>query len=51
MGAQPVDPRIFYFYSYVDSREQLGLNHQADYGALFNSLLDGNHLPLNELLP
>lgn len=42
-------------YSYVDSRDQLGLelsvNTQADYSTLFQGLLNGSHTPLNELLP
>lgn len=40
-------------YSYVESREQLGLelsvNTQADYQALFQGLLDGSREPLDEL--
>ena len=40
-------------YSYVDAKEQLGLelsvNVQADYLALFKSLLDGTANPLDEL--
>lgn len=40
-------------YSYVDSREQLGLelsvNHQADYTDLIGKLLSGIALPLDEL--
>ena len=40
-------------YSYVDSRAQLGLelsvNTLADYGALFQGLLDGSRNPLDEL--
>ena len=40
-------------YSYVDSKEQLGLelsvNHQADYSALVQGLLNGTVSPLDEL--
>ena len=40
-------------YSYVDSKEQLGLelsvNTQADYGALLKGLLDGTVHPLDEM--
>lgn len=40
-------------YSYVDAREQLGLelsvNHQGDYGELFQALLNGTAAPLDEL--
>lgn len=40
-------------YSYVDSREQLGLelsvNHQADYTDLLQNLLSGTAFPLDEL--
>lgn len=40
-------------YSYVDSKEQLGLelsvNNQADYGVLFKGLLDGAVNPLDEM--
>jgi methylmalonyl-CoA/ethylmalonyl-CoA epimerase len=40
-------------YSYVDSKEQLGLelsvNNQSDYGELFNNLADGSANPLDEL--
>jgi hypothetical protein len=40
-------------YSYVDSKEQLGLelsvNNQADYADLFQKLLNGTILPLDEL--
>jgi len=42
-------------YSYVDSKEQLGLelsvNNLADYAALFQSLLDGSRKPLDEMKP
>lgn len=41
-------------YSYVDSKEQLGLelsvNDQADYADLMQKLLNGMALPLDELL-
>ena len=41
-------------YSYVDSKEQLGLelsiNNQSEYGALFQGLLDGSHTLLDEML-
>ena len=40
-------------YSYVDSKEQLGLelsvNNQADYQQLFKGLLDGTATPMEEL--
>ena len=40
-------------YSYVDSKEQLGLelsvNNQANYLDLFKGLLDGTAIPLDEL--
>jgi len=40
-------------YSYVDSKEQLGLelsvNNQADYTDLIQKLLDGTTTPMNEL--
>jgi methylmalonyl-CoA/ethylmalonyl-CoA epimerase len=40
-------------YSYVDSREQLGLelsvNHQGDYASLIQKLLEGVSKPLDEL--
>jgi len=40
-------------YSYVDSKEQLGLelsvNNQADYVELFKGLLDGTATPMDEL--
>ncbi len=40
-------------YSYVDAKEQLGLelsvNHLGDYQALFAGLLNGSAVPLNEL--
>ena len=40
-------------YSYVDSKEQLGLelsvNNQADYAELFKGLLDGTTTPMDEL--
>jgi len=40
-------------YSYVDSKAQLGLelsvNNLADYGALFQGLLDGSRKPLDEM--
>ena len=40
-------------YSYVASKEQLGLelsvNHQADYQELFKGLLDGTAAPMDEL--
>ena len=40
-------------YSYVDAKEQLGLelsvNDQADYSALLKGLLDGTAIPLDEL--
>jgi catechol 2,3-dioxygenase-like lactoylglutathione lyase family enzyme len=53
----PLPYHIGYFpggsYSYVDSKEQLGLelsvNHQADYSQLFQALLNGTALPLDEL--
>ncbi len=56
MGVQ-LPYHIGYFpggsYSYVDSKEQLGIelsvNHQADYRELFQELLKGLALPLNEL--
>jgi methylmalonyl-CoA/ethylmalonyl-CoA epimerase len=40
-------------YSYVDSKEQLGLelsvNNQADYVELFKELLNGTATPMDEL--
>ena len=40
-------------YSYVDAKEQLGLelsvNNQADYRGLIRGLLDGTAIPLDEL--
>ncbi len=53
----PLPYHIGYFpggsYSYVDSKEQLGIelsvNHQADYSQLFQALLKGAANPLDEL--
>jgi methylmalonyl-CoA/ethylmalonyl-CoA epimerase len=40
-------------YSYVDAKEQLGIelsvNNQADYTELFNGLLNGTTVPMDEL--
>jgi len=40
-------------YSYVDAKEQLGIelsvNNHGDYGALFEGLLNGTAVPLDEL--